>query len=72
MTVSAFAAIFARILLRWGAGFLVAKGLLAPDVGPELASDVDVQALLEVLIGFVMAGAAEGWFALAKRRGWAH
>ena len=71
MGTAAFAAIAARLILRYAAGFFVAKGLLAPDVGPELANDVDLQAMIEVGIGLILTAAAEVWFYVAKRMGWA-
>lgn len=64
-------AVIVRIALRYGAGLLVAKGLLAPDAGVELANDVDVQAAIEVGLGLVMAGASELWMVIARRCGWA-
>ena len=71
MGTAAFAAIAARLALRYAAGFFVAKGLLAPDVGPELANDVDLQAMIEVGIGLALTAAAEAWYGLARRFGWA-
>lgn len=64
-------AVIVRIALRYGAGLLVAKGLLAPDAGIELANDVDVQAAIEVGLGLAMAGASELWMVIARRCGWA-
>lgn len=72
MNMTVAPAIIARILLRVGSGFLMAKGWLAPDVGPEIANDVDIQALIEFGVGVAMWGAAEGWFYIAKKLGWAH
>lgn len=69
--MTAFLAVTARLLLRYGAGFLIAKGLLAPEAGPELANDVDLQAMIQVGLGLAMTAAAEGWYALARRLGWA-
>lgn len=71
MNMASFAAIAARLLLRYAAGFLIAKGLLAPDAGPELANDIDLQAMIEVGLGLAMTALAEAWFYLAKRMGWA-
>jgi len=60
-----------RILLRYGSGFLAAKGLLAPEVGVELAEDPDINMLLQVLSGIVAGAAAEGFYYLARKFGWA-
>lgn len=64
-------AVFVRIALRYGAGALVLKGLLAPEVGVELAEDPDVQMAIQVVAGFVAAAASEAWYYLARRFGWA-
>lgn len=55
-----------RIGLRYGAAYLVARGLLSPDDGASLATDPDVQ----MLIGTAMGAAAEGWYWAARRFGW--
>lgn len=63
-------AVIARIALRYLAGFLVAKGLLAPDVGGGLATDPDVLNVVSTVAGLAIAAASEGWYFLAKRFGW--
>lgn len=60
-----------RILLRYAAAALVAKGLLSPGVGDMLALDPDVSAVLEILAGGMAAAGAELWYVVAKRMGWA-
>lgn len=55
-----------RIGLRYGAAYLVARGLLSPEDGATLATDPDVQ----MLVGAAMGAAAEGWYYLARRFGW--
>lgn len=60
-----------RIALRYLSAFLVAKGMLSPEMGGMLGSDADVIAVVEVAIGTGMGLAAEGWFLLAKKYGWA-
>lgn len=62
--------VIARIVLRYAAGALVAKGLLSADVGATLVGDVDVQGILEIALGGCASLAVEGWYALAKRFGW--
>lgn len=63
-------AVITRILLRYAAGALVAHGLLASDVGNQLAMDPDVLAALEVGVGAILMAISEGWYYLARRFGW--
>jgi len=56
-----------RIILRYGAGFLVAKGYLTPSDGTFLATDPDIIMAAGAILGVV----TEGWYALATRLGWA-
>lgn len=60
------AMVIARILLRYGAGALIAHGLLAQDVGTSLAADPDIQIAAGALLGFI----AESMWIVARRRGW--
>ncbi len=60
-------AIFARIILRYLAGALVALGLLDAPLAAQLAVDPDMLALIGAGIGV----AVEGFYAIAKRKGWA-
>jgi hypothetical protein len=55
-----------RIGLRYGAAFLVARGLLSPDDGATLATDPDVQ----LVAGMAAGAVAEGWYFLARKFGW--
>ncbi|WP_104663407.1 hypothetical protein [Ensifer adhaerens] len=64
-------AVVIRILLRYGAGLLVAKGLLAPEAGLVLAEDPDVQVLMQVGFGLCAGLVSECWYVLARRLGWA-
>lgn len=63
-------AVLARILLRYGAGALVAWGLLTADLGAMLSTDPEVITYTQFAIGVVAAGVAEGWYWLAKKFGW--
>ncbi len=63
--------VVSRIVLRYAAGALVAKGLLPDDIGRGLAVDVDVLNLIEIGLGFALAAVSEGWYFLARRFGWA-
>lgn len=51
----------ARIGLRYGAGYL-----LGAATGKALAADAD----LVLVVGLAIGAAVEGFYALAKRRGW--
>lgn len=57
----------ARILARYGIGYLIAKGL--PLEG--MVNDPDVVFVLELGLTAAAAAAVEGWYWLAKRYGWA-
>lgn len=63
-------AVLARILLRYLAGFLVFKGLFAPDMGNVLATDPDILAWTQLGLGFAASGVAEAWYWLARKFGW--
>lgn len=62
--------VVARILLRYGAGFLVAKGLLFPDMGAALEKDPEMLAWVQIGLGVALGAASEAWYWLAKRLGW--
>lgn len=57
------AAPLARILLRYVGAVLVAKAGLQVD-------DPDLIIVTEAVIGGLCALIAEGWYALARKRGW--
>jgi hypothetical protein len=61
---------FVRILLRYGSGLLIAKGLLDDETGNMLVADPDVAQTIELALGAGMGAASEVWFMLAKRYGW--
>ncbi len=63
-------AVVMRILLRYLAGILVAKGLLAPDLGSGLATDPDVVNVATAGAGIALGALSEGWYWLARRFGW--
>lgn len=63
-------AVLARIILRYLAGALVAKGLMSIDDVSTVLTDPDVAALTEMAIGAGLAVATETAYALAKRLGW--
>lgn len=68
----------ARIVLRYGAGALIALGLIDAELGASLAEDpdvADVMAFLFQMLADVAPGVAlflinETWYLLARRFGW--
>jgi hypothetical protein len=65
-------AVFIRIALRYGAGVLVARGLLGADDASAFSADPDIQMGLETGLGLAVAAVAEWWHLLARRFGWEH
>jgi hypothetical protein len=63
--------VIVRILLRYGAGFLVAKGLLSPEDGSTFAVDPDLARFLEMGIGASIGAVTEAYYFFAKKWGWA-
>jgi hypothetical protein len=57
-----------RILVRYVAGFLVAKGLVDAGTGDALASDEALISSIELAVGSVLILANETWFARALRK----
>ncbi|ACI92732.1 conserved hypothetical protein [Afipia carboxidovorans OM5] len=55
-----------RILLRYVVGYLVIRALIPQDIADQIANDPDIAAA----IGFAIAAVVEGFYALAKKRGW--
>ena len=55
------------ILLRYVAAAWVTKAGLSIDV-----NDPDVFAVANFAIGGLLAVAAEGWYAIARKNGWGH
>jgi hypothetical protein len=60
-----------RIILRWIAGMLVAKGFFAPEDGLWLQTDPDVAMLGQMALGFAVGALAEAWYAVARKMRWA-
>ncbi|RWE26654.1 MAG: hypothetical protein EOS41_05860 [Mesorhizobium sp.] len=65
-------AVIIRIALRYGAGVLVARGLLGSDDASAFSNDPDIQMALETGLGLAIGGATEAWHYLARRFGWEH
>ena len=60
-----------RIVLRYVAGYLIAKGLIDADLGRQLAGDPDALAVVQIGVGVAAGALSEGWYWLARRFGWA-
>lgn len=58
-----------RIVLRYLAAFLIAKGVIDPSLG-GVSTDPDVIATIETVVGLMVAGATELWYWAAVRFGW--
>ena len=54
-----------RVLLRYVGAALVTKAGLSIDV-----SDPDVIAVAEMGVGLLCSVISEGWYAMARKRGW--
>jgi len=63
-------AVLIRIALRYGAGVLVARGLLGAGDAAALSGDPDVQMALEAGVGLAVSAATEGWYLLARKFHW--
>lgn len=63
--------VVSRILLRYLAAALVARGLVSADLGAQLVGDADILTIVATAVGTAVAIAVEGWYWLARRMGWA-
>lgn len=59
-----------RIILRYFAMFLVAKGFFSPELGDLFASDPDILMVTQIVGGLAAGFIAEGWYLVARRMGW--
>ncbi len=55
-----------RIVLRYLAGFLVAYGVITPDIGQILITDPDIIAIVGVVLGAIV----ESFYVIARKYGW--
>lgn len=69
MNPDALTPVIVRLIMRYLSGALVAWGFVAPDRGPEVIADADLQTLLTVVIGALLAIAAELWYKRARETG---
>lgn len=58
--------VYARIFLRYVAGLLLAREIIPDWMADMIANDPEIAAGL----GLLVAGIAEGAYALARRMGW--
>ncbi|OWK19677.1 hypothetical protein AJ88_38565 [Mesorhizobium amorphae CCBAU 01583] len=63
-------AVIIRIALRYGAGILVARGLLGAGDAAALSGDPDIQMALETGVGLALSAATEAWYVLARKFRW--
>ncbi|MBW3099274.1 hypothetical protein [Pseudohoeflea coraliihabitans] len=63
--------VFARIILRVVAGFLIAKGWFAPKEIEWITTDPDVLTIVNIGVGAAIWAATEFYYCLAKRFRWA-
>jgi hypothetical protein len=56
---------FVRIFLRYFGAALITKAGLKIDV-----TDPDIETIAILLVGSVCTAISEGWYILAKKRGW--
>lgn len=63
-------AVVIRILLRYLAMWLVAKGYMSDEAGNMFSTDPDIAAMIDVGLGAALGVAAEAWHYVARRLGW--
>lgn len=63
-------AVIIRIALRYGAGILVARGLLGAGDAAALSGDPDIQMALETGVGLALSAVTEAWYVLARKFHW--
>ena len=65
--MSAIVAPLARVLLRYAGGALIAAGVA---INPATLTDPDVVQVATFFVGAGCAILSEGWWALARKKGW--
>lgn len=60
----------ARIIARYGIGYIVGAGLISAELGAQISNDPDVIALLDWASFAIGAFAVERFYWLAQKRGW--
>lgn len=59
-----------RILARYLAGALVAKGVIDAGSGAFFATDADVVGIVQIVLGGAVSLVTEGFYYLARKLGW--
>lgn len=62
---------YTRILLRYGLGYMAFRGFLPVELTDMITNDPELINLLNLVAAAMLGGAVEGWYALAKKMGWA-
>lgn len=62
--------VFARIVLRYAAGALVAYGMAGPDFVDATLADPELVQAVTIGLGALFAALTEWAYAIAKKRGW--
>jgi len=57
----------ARVLLRYIGGALISAGIA---ISPSTLADPDLVQILCFLIGGLATAVSEGWYIVARKRGW--
>lgn len=60
-----------RILLRYVTLPLLALGLILPEEQQAIIADPEIVSYVSIGLGLLALAIAEGWYALARRFGWA-
>ena len=62
---------FIRIFLRYATFPLLYYGLINENEASDLIADPEIAQWISLAAGFVAPILAEGWYAVARRMGWA-
>lgn len=62
---------WARIILRYGSGALATWGILSQEAARAAGNDADLVAVVAMLLGLGVPVLVEGFYVLARRKGWA-
>lgn len=62
--------VWTRIILRYGVGYLAAKGFIPEELMNLVATDPDLQMIVHSVIGAALVAAIEGAYKLAQKYGW--
>jgi len=60
----------ARIIIRYVAGALIARGLFSPADGDFINANPDIEEIMTAAVGAAIMAGTEVFYYLAKRWGW--